>query len=175
MLSRRSVVQASAALLFANPAIAAQTQAAYLAQLWGGLDLIDSQGQTFRLADIPQRLKLVKLWAHWCSACLVEMPSVVAFAKSFGDETTEVLLVSNPDDWQRDQLAAQRLKLPFRLATLSPANSVSSTRAVLLDRDGAYVVPRSFLFTGPQNVLIAQHTGSYDWADEARRFKARMG
>lgn len=126
------------------------------------------------MADVSQRLKLVKLWANWCSACLVEMSSLAAFSKAFGDEA-EILLVSNPDDWQRDQLTARRRQLPFRLATLSPANSASAVRAALLDREGAYVVPRSFLFAGPESVLTAQHTGSCDWADEARRLKARLG
>jgi thiol-disulfide isomerase/thioredoxin len=152
-----------------------RARAQSLAQLWGELELVDSQGRTFHLADIPQRLKLVALWAHWCSGCLVEMPSLAAFANSFSNERALVLLVSNPDDWQPDQLVAHRLKLPFRLATVSPTNPAALSRAALLDSEGAYVVPRSFVFTGPENVLVAQHTGSYDWGDEARRLRAQWG
>ena len=175
MLSLRALVRLSAAVLVAPAVAQAQPAPGALVRLWSGLELIDSQGQTFRLADIPQRLKVVKLWANWCSACLIEMPSLTAFTKAFGEHQAQILLVSNPDDWQRDQLAARRLKLPFRLATLSPTNVVSSSRAALLDRDGAYVVPRSFVFTGPENVLAAQHTGSCDWAEEARHLKAQLG
>jgi peroxiredoxin len=177
MLARRSLLQLSAAAVVAGAttARAAEPQASRLAQLWAGLEFVDAQGQTFRLGDIPQRLKLVTLWANWCSGCLVEMPSLAGFTKTFGDQNAQVLLVSNPDDWQRDQLVARRLKLPFRLATISPGNSTASARAVLLDKDGAYVVPRSLVFTGPENVLCAQHTGSCDWDEEARRLKAQLG
>jgi thiol-disulfide isomerase/thioredoxin len=130
MLSRRSMIHLSAGLLAAGATTRVQAGAGQLSHLWGGLELIDSQGEVFRLADIPQWVKLVKLWANWCSGCLAEMPALMTFAKTF-DGNGQVLLISNPDYWQRDQLTARRLKLPFRLATLSPANAAASNRAAL--------------------------------------------
>jgi len=175
MLSRRSMLTLSAAAVLASREAAAESQVARMSQLWGGLELLDPEGRSFRLADIPQQLKLVKLWAHWCPGCLVEMPSLAALAKALGEQRAQVILVSHPDDWRRDQLVAQRLKIPFRLATVSPANRSGAVRAALLDSDGAYVVPRSLVFSGPENVLAAQHTGSSDWTEQVPLLKARLG
>ena len=175
MLSRRLLFALSGAAALTTAAARAQSRNSGLSRLWTGLEFMDSEGQRFGLADIRQPLKVVQLWANWCPACLGEMSSLVSLAKNLGEQRAQVLLVSNPEDWRRDQLAAQRLKLPFRLATLSPNNSSTDTRAALLNEQGAFVVPRSFVFLGTQNTLAMQHLGTANWADEGARLKARVG
>ena len=117
MLSRRSLFALSAAAVLTAETAAAQPRPSPVSQLWSSLEFIDREERTFSLAEIQQPLKLIQLWAHWCPACLGEMGSLAALARSLGEQRAQVLLVSNPDDWRRDQLAAQRLRLPFRLAT----------------------------------------------------------
>lgn len=175
MLTRRLFLGSAAAVAAGARAAAAQPAVSPLAQLWAGLELEDVAGQAFRLADLKPRLKLIKLWAHWCPGCVMEMPSLIALADAVGRDNLEVVLVSDPDDFRRDQATALRLKLPFRLATASSQNRPDLIRATLLDRDGAYVVPRTLLFAGAENALTAQLTGSQDWRGRAGQFRAQLG
>src|SRR4051794_41938194 len=117
MLARRSLLRLSAAGLGVGRTAAAQSESARISEVWAGLQLVDTAGRSFRLADLPQPLKLVKLWAHWCAGCLAGLPALAALAKTIGAENAHIVLVSHADDWRRDQLAAERLQLPFRLAT----------------------------------------------------------
>ena len=175
MLSRRLFLGSVAAVAAGANAASAQGSGSQMGQVWAGLELVDAAGQAFRLSSLKPRLKLFKLWANWCPGCLIEMPSLVSLAEALGRDNLDVVLISNPDDFRRDQAAAQRFRVPFRLATPSSANRPDLVRAAMLDRDGAYVVPRALLFAGPENTLTAQLTGSRDWSGKAAQWKAQLG
>lgn len=176
MLARRSLLRSAAgiAALAAATTKAQAVQTAAPASAWDKVEFTDRDGQAFRLSDLTAPLKLIKLWAGWCPACLVEMDGLRQTANLIGPANMTVLLVSNPEDWRRDQLVAERHKLPFPLATLSSANSPPMVRSALLDRSGAYVVPRTLLFEGAQNTLVSERLGSADWAGQAAQLKARV-
>ena len=112
--------------------------------LWRGVSFEDSNGRIFQLGQGSAPLTLITMWAHWCPACLSEMPSLTALSNALGSQL-DVLLVSHPEYWAQDQAAAQRRRLPHRMATLSSYNAPGVLEAALL-HEGAYTVPRSLLF-----------------------------
>ena len=121
----------------------------------------DKDGRTFQLGQGSAPLTLVTMWAHWCPACLSEMPSLTALSTALGPQL-DVLLVSHPEYWAQDQAAAQHRRLPHRMATLSSYNAPGVLEAALL-QDGAYTVPRSLVFRRDATVAWS-HLGSMDWA-----------
>ena len=173
MLSRRMFMAASTVALTGRGADA-KAETLSLSRLWSGLEFVDATGRAFRLSDMQQPLKLVNLWASWCSACLVEMQSFETLARVLGEQNLKVLLVSNPEDWRRDQLCAQRLRLPFQIVTLPPTNPTEIIRSALLDRNGAVVVPRTILFSGKENRVALQQMGTLDWSTQVGRVRGLL-
>src|ERR1700709_2831968 len=74
--------------------------------VWSGIDLMEQSGRSFGLSQAATPLTLLKLWAHWCPACLTEIAPLAAMAAAVGPRKLEVLLVSHPEYWAQDQEAA---------------------------------------------------------------------
>ena len=155
-LTRRTAL-AGAALALLAPRPVRAVESAYA--VWSGLALIDQTGTGFQLGDRGP-LTFVNLWAHWCSACLSEMPSLEGMAARV---KLDVVLLSHPDNWARDQDAAARRRLPFRLATLSPANPLWVRQAVFEEHNRAYVVPRSVVYRREQRAVVMAQQGAERW------------
>lgn len=164
-LARRSFLAAAAAAVAAVSAPAAARTRLPAEQgdngLWRGIAFQDRDGRTFQLGSGQAPLTLVTMWAHWCPACLSEMPSLTALSTALGPQL-DVLLVSHPEYWERDQAAAQHRRIPHRMATLSSYNAPGVLEAALL-QNGAYTVPRSLVFRRDATVAWS-HLGSMDWA-----------
>ena len=139
-----------------------ETQAA----LWRGMGLDGADGRSFQLGSGRAALTLVKLWASWCPACLSEMGSLAALAAAVPSDTLEVVLVSHPEYWREDLAAAQRRPVPFRMAKPSSGTDPGVIRAALT-LDGAYDVPRSFVFRQRVSSIAWTHVGSMDWGSAA--------
>ena len=92
------------------------------------------------------------------------MASLKAMTAAVGPQDIEVLLISHPEYWVRDQQAALSRGVPFRLATLSTSNAQAVTQAALTEANGAYAVPRSLLFRKTQDAAVWVHRGAQDWA-----------
>ena len=153
--TRRGVLAGAAcALLAPRPAHAADQGYA----VWSSLALVDQAGVGFQLGDRGRPLTFVNLWAHWCSACLSEMPSLEGLAAKL---PIDIVLLSHPDNWARDQDAAARRRLPFRLATLSPANPLWVRQAVF------EVVPRSVVYRRQEQAVVLAHQGADRWDSPA--------
>lgn len=135
-------------------------------ELWRNVELLGQGGQRFRASEGRTPLRLLTLWAHWCPACFGEMPALASLVPTLGPDAIEVLLVSHPQYWVRDQEAARQRQLPFALATLSPANSPALVEAALTEATGAYAVPRALLFHGNDGVLAWSHRGTVDWRSQ---------
>ena len=163
-LSRRSLLAftGAGAVIATSPA-RAQTRGSDRADvgLWHGVAFEDKDGRTFQLRDGSARLMLVTMWAHWCPACLSELPSLAGLSAALGSQL-DVLLLSHPEYWRQDQVTAKRWRIPHRMATLSSYNKPEVIEAVLL-QDGAYAVPRSLLFRRNETVAWT-HAGSVNWA-----------
>ena len=161
-VARRSFLALAVAAAAASAPARARTRLPEAADngLWRGVSFEDQGGRTFQLGSGPA-LTLVTMWAHWCPACLSEMPSLATLSAAMGGQL-EVPLVSHPEYWAQDQAAAQRRRIPHRMATLSGYNAPGVLDAALL-QDGAYTVPRSRLLRRDATVAWS-HLGSMDWA-----------
>jgi thiol-disulfide isomerase/thioredoxin len=49
-------------------------------------ELKDLSGKTTRLADFKGRPVLINFWATWCTACLAEIPDLIALQKKLGNQ-----------------------------------------------------------------------------------------
>jgi thiol-disulfide isomerase/thioredoxin len=53
----------------------------------GDFSLRDLDGRSIRMADLRGKVVLINFWTTWCSACLSEMPELIALQKSYGDRS----------------------------------------------------------------------------------------
>ncbi len=125
LLSRRSVLVASAAWLAGAAAAQGLNGPAYEVTPWpgpvGGFSLVDTSGKTWRPADIAGRAVLINFWASWCEPCRAEMPTLQQLADLYGPEKLLVLAVNFKEP------AARALQF---------AKTTGVTLPVLLDVDG---------------------------------------
>lgn len=165
--SRRSFLAGlSAASAFGPSVASARPSVQGEGGLWRGMEFEDSKGRSFQLgmaggSSGGAPLTLIKLWAHWCPACLGEMAALSAMATALAGHV-EVLLVSHPEYWAQDQATAARRRLPFRLAAPTAANGSGVVRAALTG-NGAYSVPRSLVFRTRDATVAWSQSGSMDW------------
>ena len=136
---------------------------AELGSLWQGIELIDADGRRFRLGDTGQPLTMVKLWANWCPACLRDLNALQAMLSASATHGMDVLLVSHPNWWDEDREAARTQKMPFRMATLSSRNDQQTQQAALLDENGYFAVPQSFLYRKATRSAVWAHRGPVRW------------
>lgn len=161
LLARRRLLSIAAGTLMAPMAAQARPEPEQAGGLWRSIEFEDRDGRTFQLGAGAAPLTLVAMWAHWCPACLSEMPSLAAVAAALGPQL-DVLLVSHPEYWERDKAVAQQHRVPHRMAVPSSRNARGVLDAALL-QGGAYAVPRSLVVRRDASVAW-RHEGSVDWA-----------
>ena len=112
---------ALAGSLSASPALAASDPTAYAVSPWQGatpaFQAVDTQGKTWRLADLKGRAVLINFWASWCEPCRAEMPTLQQLADLYGPEKLLVLAVNFKEHPNRalQFAAATGLSLPVLL------------------------------------------------------------
>lgn len=57
-------------------------------------ELMNSEGDTFRLADLRGQAVLVNLWATWCPPCREEMQTIEKIYQEFRDQGFTVLAIN---------------------------------------------------------------------------------
>ena len=160
--NRRGFLGGLAAAAVFGPAVAVARPAVQAeGGLWQGIEFEDGGGRSFQLGMGGAPLTLIKLWAHWCPACLGEMTALSTMATALAGRV-DVLLVSHPEYWAQDRAVAARRRLPFRLATPTASNGAGVVRAALTE-DGAYSVPKSLVFRARDASVAWSRSGSMDW------------
>jgi thiol-disulfide isomerase/thioredoxin len=138
----------------------------YLASVWQGLDLVDADDNRFSITTGKRKLTLVKLWANWCPVCFSEIEQLDRVVSAIGPDNLDVILVSHPDWWENDQVAAKSRGVRYRLATPDRGNGRARIQAALTDANGMYAVPRSLVFRQAGEMVLA-HKGALDWSDDS--------
>ncbi|MGY8607417.1 TlpA family protein disulfide reductase [Gluconobacter cerinus] len=104
---------------------------------------------------------LVNFWAYWCSNCIAEMQSLEKLQDSIGKDKLEVILVSRPENEQKDREMARRLNLPFPLYVVSGQNSPDEIRAAYHDH-GVLSLPQTWVFDS-YGIASYFQAGGIDW------------
>ena len=165
-LSRRLLLQypAACAVSAASSKTFAQglTGPAYEVSPWSGpvsaFSLIDTNGKTWRPADLRGRAVMLNFWASWCEPCRAEMPTLQQVADFYGADKLLVLAIN--------------FKEPVARA-LQFAKTTGVTLPVLLDLDGKVargwgvkVFPTT-LMIDPTGRPRQRVTGEVDWTGTA--------
>jgi thiol-disulfide isomerase/thioredoxin len=119
---------------------------AYAVSAWQGavpaLQALDTQGKSWRLADLKGRAVLINFWASWCEPCRAEMPTLQQIAELYGPDELLVLAVNFREHPTRAiQFAASTgLKLPVLLDLQGQTTRAWGVKVfpttVLIDRQG---------------------------------------
>ena len=164
-IGRRSVLAGLATSLLFGSKSPAYAGAGPDDTSWSGIELIDSEDCRFRVDDLAKPFTLIKLWAHWCPACLRDLASLPGAAPAL-DPRLDVVLVSHPNEWARDQEVSREHRLPFRTARPSAGNAQSRVQSALLSADGMFYVPRTLLYSKAARRVVWSHLGGIDWSTQ---------
>jgi thiol-disulfide isomerase/thioredoxin len=119
---------------------------AYEVSPWAGpvsaFSLVDTNGKTWRAADLRGRAVMLNFWASWCEPCRAEMPTLQQVADFYGADKLLVLAIN--------------FKEPVARA-LQFAKTTGVTLPVLLDLDGK--VARGWGVKVFPTTLMIDHTG----------------
>lgn len=74
----------------------------------------DSQGALFRLSDFRGKVVVVTFWAHWCGACLADLPEEVKFVRKMQGRPMVWLGVNGDQDVSLLRQAETDGKVNFR-------------------------------------------------------------
>ena len=106
------------------------------------ISLARFQGAQTRLSEFKGKVFLVNFWASWCSACMIEMPSIVRLWNEFKGQGLEVLAVNvdeNPTAVVPGLTKKLMMEFPIlvdpenRLADIFDVHAIPTT--VVLDRN----------------------------------------
>ncbi|TWB28866.1 TlpA family protein disulfide reductase [Nitrospirillum bahiense] len=78
----------------------------------------DTAGQPFRFDSLKGKIVWVNQWAHWCAPCVAEFRVMRQVQKQVGADKLEIVLVSRPRDWEKDQAYVKEHDLPWRQVVL---------------------------------------------------------
>ncbi|HRK01414.1 MAG TPA: TlpA disulfide reductase family protein, partial [Oligoflexia bacterium] len=115
--------------------------------------------QAVSLEAFKGKVVLINFWASWCSACLVEMPSINRLYETLKNEGFEVIALNvdeNPNDVVPNLAKKLELKFPVYL---EPKNTLTDFFSVV-------AIPYSVVLGKDQRVLWAE-SGERDWSAPA--------
>ena len=113
------------------------------------------QGQKRRLSSFKGKIFIMNFWASWCSACVLEMPSIVRLWHEFRTEGLEVLAV-NVDENPSAVVPRLTKKLEMDFPVLvDPENS-------LADIFDVHAIPTTVIFDKNRKILLID-SGERDW------------
>ncbi len=85
----------------------------------------------------------------------------------------DVVMLSHPDNWDRDRDAARRHNITLRLATLAPGTDYWTRSAAFEERDRTYTVPRSLVYRRDGKGIVLAQRGSEQWDSAANLRRLR--
>lgn len=104
---------------------------------------------------------MVNFWAYWCPNCIAEMKSLEKLQEAIGKDKLEIILVSRPENEQKDREMARKLNLPFPLYVVSARNSPDEIRAAYHDH-GVLSLPQTWVFDS-YGIASDFQAGGIDW------------
>jgi thiol-disulfide isomerase/thioredoxin len=107
--------------------------------------LLAPDGTRYDLATTRAKLVWFNQWAHWCAPCIAELPVMKKLQDQVGRDRLEIILLSQPRDWNKDRAyaAAQRIDFPLLVmpdTTEDPALNAALRLGVVIEKDGERTV-----------------------------------
>jgi hypothetical protein len=163
-LARRQLLAAATVPLAAPAAPGAEPATSRQAAALKAASFRDANGMPRRLEELSRPLLLIKLWAHWCAGCLVEMPSLLAMTRAPGMDKIDVVLLSHPLGWPNDLRRAREAAITLPLWRLAPGTPDAIVADSFRVRDNRFALPQTVLFAGPTRRLVHAGEGTEDWS-----------
>ncbi|MBP9714239.1 MAG: TlpA family protein disulfide reductase [Sterolibacterium sp.] len=133
--------------------------AAHAARQLVSLTLPDVQGREQALQQWQGKLRVVNLWATWCSPCRAEMPGFSRLQEKYAAKNVQFIGIALDTP---DQVADYTARIPVRYPLLMGTSALLPIVAELGNLGGA--VPYTFIL-GQQGELRWTHTGY--WSESA--------
>jgi thiol-disulfide isomerase/thioredoxin len=118
------------------------------------------------LSSPGSRIEVINLWATWCEACMVEMPSLQKLDELLQGEGVRVLLVSVDEEYETEVPPVVKqldLKLPIFIDAeqkLSESLDVS-------------MIPVTYIVDSTTRRILSIESGERDWSGSAMLEKIR--
>jgi len=126
-------------------------------------------GSQVSLKDFKGKILILNLWATWCEACMVEMPSLQALAAAYKDQGVEVWALSLDEEY-KTEVAPVVKKLNLQLPIFVDAEQKISE---ILNVE---VIPITYIISGDSFKLLNIEEGERDWmsADLRKSIEAHL-
>ncbi|HKO87034.1 MAG TPA: TlpA disulfide reductase family protein [Burkholderiales bacterium] len=116
----------------------------------------DLQGKDRRVADWPQKLRILNFWATWCAPCVAEMPLLDEFGRENAPIGVQVLGIGI-DNRQNILKFREKLNIQFPLLVADPS-TLDLLRAL---GNTAGALPFS-VYVDQNGAIVGQHLGPLD-------------
>jgi len=155
------------------------------------VDFIDAAGVESLRKNGTQKVRLINIWATWCSACVAEFPELTKTARKFGLRDFEFISISLDEPTDKEAVKAflekQQAAIPDKIKkTLKDEGRTTNSyifkgedqEAIVkaLDPEGweGLVVPHTVL-VAPDGKIIWRHNGEVDGDELREKILAFMG
>jgi|GEM_PF-2622520 len=112
------------------------------------------------------RIEVINLWATWCEACMVEMPSLEKLDDLLRNEGVRVLLVSVDEEYETEVppvVTRLELKLPIFV----------DTEQKLAEALDVTMIPVTYIVESATRRILAVESGERDWSGNVMIEKIR--
>jgi peroxiredoxin len=113
-------------------------------------------GSQVSLKEFKGRLLVLNLWATWCEACMVEMPSLQSLAAAYKDQGLEVWALSLDEEYKTEVAPVVKklnLQLPIFVDEEQKISEILSVE----------VIPVTYIISGSDLKLLSIEEGERDW------------
>jgi len=110
-------------------------------------------------STLKGRIFFVNFWASWCSACIIEMPSIVKLGKKFKNEGLEIISI-NVDENPENIVPRFIKKFDMQF------NVYKDEKGMLSQLFNVHAIPLTVIMDSNRKVLYIE-TGDRDWSSEA--------
>ena len=118
-----------------------------------------SDGSAIAITWPTKGTRIVHFWATWCPPCVMELPSLLAFAREMRGRGIEVVAIAVEDDWKA---------ISTFFGGDIPPEVIVETDDAAHKRFGVSTLPDTYL-VDPTGKVIERYHGARDWRAPAAR------
>ncbi|MFN2367012.1 MAG: peroxiredoxin family protein [Desulfurivibrionaceae bacterium] len=135
---------------------------------WGqpapDFELLDIEGNLWKLSELKGQVVFVNFWATWCPPCREEMPAMQELYEAMPDDRFKMLAILNNDDPNLAAIFAEKNGFEFPIL-VDPASEIGNAYGItgvpetyIVDKEGIlrqkYLGPREWSSPKAQQMLL---------------------